>query len=203
MTSDLYNIYLNTIVTEAVLPSGVIGTIALSENRQFSPADYDNDGPQFYLNTEDPATANGIVEMLRLCYDLDEGQGEEILYQATIGFYHPEGHNSFSLITSVNVTKSGADQDQSRCEDMAIPSTELHEGDLIGVCARNFNSSVRRINFVVNDYGNDLNRDLQREDSDNQVLCTAIGNVPSSLGDDILVSANQHILRIFGFINGT
>lgn len=189
-------------MTEAKLPIGAIGT--LNVNRQFSPVDYNDGGPVFYLNTEGPATASGTIDMLRFCYDLDGVQGPGTLYQATIGFYRPEGDNSYSLLTSLKVTRTPGPVpgvDQFRCEDMDIPSTEVREGDLIGVCARNFNSSVGRINFIVNINGISPKRDIQTEDPDDRgVFCRDVGDVPSMLRNDLLDPANQHLMQVFGFL---
>ena len=199
---------ITVLVAEARL--GVIGTLALSENRQFAPTAYseENDvGPQFYLNTEDPATTSGTVERLRFCYHLDEGLGDQgTLYQATFGFYRrPERSDTYVQQALFDVTRNASNNqegDQFVCEDMDIPSTQVQEGDLIGVCARNFNKSFRRINFAV-DFNGDAHKDLRVErPNERNNFCTDIGSAPMSFRTGMLNCANQRLLRIFGFIDG-
>ena len=183
------------LATEAELPTGAIGTLALNENRIFSP----RGNIQFYLNTEDPATSDGIVERLRFCYSLNGGEG---LYQATIGLYRPEGNGGYSLLRSFYVTRNASsdqERDQFVCEDMDIPSTQVQEGDLIGVCARNFNNSFRRINFVVNVGESRLERDLMRNDQND--FCREVGLIPSQFGNSQLSLGNDRLMRIFGFLS--
>ena len=173
----------------------------MDESSQFAPAPYDtvSDGPTFYLNTRHPATAGGVVHSMRFCYSLDDSPGVT-LYQATVGFFR-RNRRRYSLVKSFPVTKN-ADRgsDEFFCEDMAIPSTEVEQGDLIGVCARNFNSpSQGRINFVVR---TNSNRDtLLREATEFRGLfCSSVGDLPLWFPSNVVTSSSRNTLRIYGEI---
>lgn len=162
---------------------------------RLSSSDYEeleDDSARFYLNTEFPAIADGTVTSLSFCYDLNGPV--DTTYQATIGFYHMEGTN-YSLIDSFNLSRSRL---PARCENISIPPIEVQQGDVIGVCARDFSPSVRRINFVVeSDRESD---DLQRErGGDNrEMFCTAVGDVPRSLSGEGLTGVDSLVMRITG-----
>ena len=82
---------------------------------------------------------------------------------------------------------------------MDIPSTQVQEGDVIGVCARNFNFSFRRINFVVFFGESRLERDLLINAEND--FCRDVGFIPSQIGNRQLSLVTDRLLRIFGFLS--
>lgn len=132
----------------------------MDENDDFEPVD--DNRPYFYLNTLNPANASGIVSSLWICYNLDSDDDFDApVFQATIGFYRPAADGgSFSLMSYITLTRTS--RDTLWCENVTIPNIEVEEGDVIGVCAINFNSSFRRIDFVVSVSNDDCSLILGR-----------------------------------------
>jgi hypothetical protein len=177
---------------------GKIGT-TLNESLEYSPATAED--TWFYLNIKDPATMDGVVERLRVCYTLEEeiyqNHMQETLYQGTIGFYrYNTEQEAYSLLNFTSITVKRTHKNLT-CETIDITRSEVLKGDVIGVCARNFNSSVRRINFVAE---GDHRHFLKVEEVDDQdYFCTDVGQVPSTL--HYLDFRSEYILRISGIID--
>lgn len=187
----------------SVIEADVVGTIGsadLREDSDMAPAGNNT----FYLNTQRPATASGTVSSLRFCPDFDV-HPDSTQYQATIGFFRPlpsvlsPSVTNYTLLSSLLVTRS-ADfgQDSVRCETMNISSVGVEEGDVIGVCGRNFNDSVRRINFVFD--SNNTDDVLLREANAVDIDCASVGSIPSSVVGSLLSDRNQRVLWISGNI---
>ena len=169
----------------------------------YTPAGYDDqsDSPRFYLNTNHPANVSGAVEGLSFCYSLNRSSGSETTtYQATIGFYRPSHErNAYSLFATINVSRSAAgNRTEFVCEDMDIPSTQVQVGDLIGVCARNFNNSRRRINFVASEVADGA--ELRIEEPGQELICAAVGDIPSSVSATVLTDMGSVVLLLLGVI---
>lgn len=98
------------------------------------------------------------------------------------------------------MTKTADNQsDIFACEDMAIPSTEVEEGDMVGVCARSFSPAQRRINFIA--ITNSNRYTLQTETTQyHGVFCTSVGDVPLSFPRNSVSQRRRNILRIYGDI---
>lgn len=189
--------------TLAIIEADVVGTIGsadLREDSDMAPAGNNT----FYLNTQRPATASGTVSSLRFCPDFDV-HPDSTQYQATIGFFRPlpsvlsPSVTNYTLLSSLLVTRS-ADfgQDSVRCETMNISSVGVEEGDVIGVCGRNFNDSVRRINFVFD--SNNTDDVLLRVANAVDIDCASVGSIPSSVVGSLLSDRNQRVLWISGNI---
>ena len=164
-----------------------------------SNADYvpTNDTSRFYLNTRAPSTTSGAVSRIRYCYVFQSGIAVR-LYQATVGFYQFSKDGVYTLISSFNITKNAtgieANDDMFLCEDMEIPKMEVREGEMIGVCSRDFDKSIGRIILVSQ--GEEVSDFLFRngfDDRDN--FCYMEGTVPLTFSmDEIGYVSNHHLL---------
>ena len=184
----------------------------MEENSGFDTVDDDR---SFYLNTLDPANVSGIVSSLWICYELDDrSMFADSVFTATIGFYRPKSNDrgsfNYSLISNTTLTRSrmAIPEGPFQCENVTIPDTEVEEDDVIGVCARDFNSSFRRINSILDVNRGDCSLILGREsdssdcflmgeDSGNNDFCPSVGSVPASFTSSDLRRVSGRVMRIF------
>lgn len=186
---------------------GVIGNVT-SEPISFPPIDQRNiDVLRFFINTAASANASGTISSLRYCYTIQTGDDDSETYQATVGFYRQDGDdftlsNNVSFDITIDSTPQVTPDTTFQCEDkMIIPSVEVQEGEMIGVCTRNFDdSSVKRINFLASVQTND--RDLLRNDpryDDN--FCVKVGSVPTFFSRGHLDPGGNRLLLLYGHIS--
>lgn len=137
------------------------------------------DNSHFYLNTDDPANASGVASSLGYCYYAVEGIITVRVFQATVGFYRQGVNSSFDLVSDfyvLSINVSTVLSDEVHCEQMKIPPLEIQEGDMIGVCSRNFfQDSVGRLRLVS------IGRSRLLRNHENIELCGRVGVLPQNI----------------------
>ena len=181
---------------------GQIGTV-IDENVQY---DFDDFGNRFLIS-QDLATANGTVSSFRYCYYLnDRGRNT---YQATVAIYRLE-QDIYTLVSdSFNITVNRSEQvneEGFNCGELIIPEVEIVQGDIIGVCSRDFDSddqSIGRLNLVAEvDYNTALLRSDERGEV-RDIFCTSPGSVVMrfSRNDVELTEDSNKIILLYANIS--
>ena len=155
---------------------GQIGTV-IDENVQY---DFDDLGNRFLIS-QDLATANGTVSSFRYCYYLKDRNRNT--YQATVAIYHLE-QDIYTLVSdsfTISVNRSEqVNEEGFNCGELIIPEVDVVQGDIIGVCSRDFDSddqSIGRLNLVAEvDYNTALLRSDERGEV-RDIFCTSPGSV--------------------------
>ena len=197
--------YLMPVATLILTEGSVVGQIGtvIDENVQY---DFDDFGNRFLIS-QDLATANGTVSSFRYCYYLnDRGRNT---YQATVAIYRLE-QDIYTLVSdSFNITVNRSEQvneEGFNCGELIIPEVEIVQGDIIGVCSRDFDSddqSIGRLNLVAEvDYNTALLRSDERGEV-RDIFCTSPGSVVMrfSRNDVELTEDSNKIILLYANIS--
>lgn len=161
-----------------------------------------SDDSQFFLNSGAPANIDGTVSRVRYCHILQTSTTATLL-QATVGFYRRSG-NTFTLTNSFNITKSATSAPISifQCENLSISPIQVNEGDVIGVCSRDFESSlIGRIILVANTISNANGDDSLFRNVPSDSLCSQEGHVPQDFTRSQVERVPENTLLLYANIS--
>lgn len=184
---------------------GDIGTVTRDEQNLIPSGST----AQLFFNIRDEAEDSGFVSSLRYCYTIPFDV-EANIYQATVGFYRrrvdrvSREADIFQLISdSFNITVDAdntttLDRTVFQCAEMDIPSVQVQEDDLIGVCSRDYpEDSIGRLGLTSRSSDISLRNEVQVQN----ILCSRAGCIPESVSRSDLDQISLR-LQIFGNITG-
>ena len=167
---------------------------------------------RFYIDTQFPAETSGMIYSLSYCYSLPEFSADLLFYQAIVGFYRAGNNQNYIRVSETfNITvppppsspPSPLSSTSQRCETLSIPGYNIQEGQVLGVCSREFRGDgIGRLNLVASDDDDNGGIGLRRSEAREDVnrLCESPGTLPEETRRNDYRNDEGNVLLLFGNI---
>ena len=143
---------------------------------------------RFYVDTQFPAETSGMIYNLSYCYSPPEFSTNLRFYQAIVGFYREgDDENYIRVSNTFNITvpsprsSPSSSPSSTQCGTLSIPGYNIQEGQVLGVCSREFRGDgIGRLNLVASDDDDNGGIGLRRSEAREDVnrLCESPGTLP-------------------------